>query len=43
MHDFSYDFDSVTPDLWMSDEDNWKNKLSKLTNWYQVLIDSYYL
>ncbi|XP_013134505.1 PREDICTED: mini-chromosome maintenance complex-binding protein [Papilio polytes] len=36
MHDFSYDFDSVTPDLWMSDEDNWKNKLSKLTNWYQI-------
>ncbi|KPJ07487.1 Mini-chromosome maintenance complex-binding protein [Papilio machaon] len=36
MHDFSYDFDSVTPDLWMANEENWKNKLSKLDNWYQI-------
>ncbi|KPJ02129.1 Mini-chromosome maintenance complex-binding protein [Papilio xuthus] len=36
MHDFSHDFDSVTPDLWMANEENWKKKLSKLANWYQI-------
>lgn len=36
MHDLTYDFDSVSPDLWIAKEEVWKEKLLKLSNWSQV-------
>ncbi|XP_050351974.1 mini-chromosome maintenance complex-binding protein [Nymphalis io] len=41
MHDFSHDFDTVTPGIWMINEEEWKDKLLKLPNWYKIpLINS---
>lgn len=36
MHDLMTDFETVTPDLWMANEEAWKEKLLKLPNWFQV-------
>lgn len=30
------DFETVTPDLWMANEEAWKEKLLKLPNLFQV-------
>lgn len=30
------DFETVTPDLWMANEETWKEKLLKLPNLFQV-------
>ena len=40
MHDLMTDFETVTPDLWMANEEGWKEKLLKLPNWFQVIIRS---
>nr|XP_049706474.1 mini-chromosome maintenance complex-binding protein [Helicoverpa armigera] len=41
MHDLMTDFETVTPDLWMVNEEGWKEKLLKLPNWFQIpLINS---
>ncbi|KAF9811465.1 hypothetical protein SFRURICE_002834 [Spodoptera frugiperda] len=41
MHDLMTDFETVTPDLWMANEEAWKEKLLKLPNWFQIpLINS---
>lgn len=41
MHDIMHDFETVTPDIWMANEEAWKKRLLKLTNWYQIpLINS---
>uniref|UniRef100_A0A1E1WQ04 Mini-chromosome maintenance complex-binding protein n=1 Tax=Pectinophora gossypiella TaxID=13191 RepID=A0A1E1WQ04_PECGO len=36
MHDLVSDFETVTPDLWLSDEEAWKEKLLKLPNLYHL-------
>ncbi|XP_068618348.1 mini-chromosome maintenance complex-binding protein [Battus philenor] len=36
MHNFSYDFESVSPDLWIAKEDDWRDKLLKLNNQNQI-------
>ncbi|XP_045495918.1 mini-chromosome maintenance complex-binding protein [Colias croceus] len=36
MHDFAYDFDTVTPEVWRANEENWKKKLLNLPNWYKI-------
>ncbi|CAK1586470.1 unnamed protein product [Parnassius mnemosyne] len=36
MLDFTVDFDSVSPDLWISKEETCKEKLLKLSNWSQI-------
>lgn len=36
MHDFATDFETVTPDLWSTDEETWKERLLKLPKWCQV-------
>lgn len=38
MHDLMTDFETVTPDSWMVNEEGWKEKLLKLPNWSQVII-----
>lgn len=43
MHDLITDFETVTPDLWISNELAWKERLLKLPNWYQVLFLKYFL
>ncbi|KAG6460337.1 mini-chromosome maintenance complex-binding protein [Manduca sexta] len=41
MHDLISDFESVTPDTWLLNEELWKEKLIKLPNWFQIpLINS---
>ncbi|CAH2265705.1 mini-chromosome maintenance complex-binding protein [Pararge aegeria] len=41
MHDFSNDFDSVTPDIWMLNEAAWNERLTQLPNWQKIpLINS---
>ncbi|XP_026733237.1 mini-chromosome maintenance complex-binding protein-like [Trichoplusia ni] len=41
MHDLMVDFETVTPDLWMANEETWKEKLLKLPNLFQIpLINS---
>ncbi|CAH2091456.1 unnamed protein product [Euphydryas editha] len=41
MSDFSLDFDSVSPEIWMQNEQDWKDKLLKLPNWCKIpLINS---
>ncbi|KAL0872192.1 hypothetical protein ABMA27_004598 [Loxostege sticticalis] len=41
MHDLITDFETVTPDLWISNELAWKERLLKLPNWHQIpLINS---
>ncbi|CAD0200632.1 unnamed protein product [Chrysodeixis includens] len=41
MHDLMIDFETVTPDLWMANEEAWKEKLLKLPNLFQIpLINS---
>lgn len=36
MHDLVHDFDSITPNVWMLNEKEWKEKLLKLPNWNKV-------
>lgn len=36
MHNFCQDFETVTPELWMANEESWKEKLLKLPNWNKV-------
>lgn len=36
MYDLITDFESVTPDLWMANEEGWKEKLLNLPNWFQI-------
>ena len=36
MHDLLHDFDSITPNVWMLNEEGWKDKLLKLPNWHKV-------
>ncbi|XP_023938645.1 mini-chromosome maintenance complex-binding protein [Bicyclus anynana] len=41
MHDFSNDFDRVTPDVWMLNEASWNERLVQLPNWQKIpLINS---
>lgn len=42
MHDLLNDFDSITPNIWMLNEEGWKDKLLKLPSWHKIpLINSY--
>ncbi|CAB3259595.1 unnamed protein product [Arctia plantaginis] len=36
MHDLMTDFETVTPDIWLANEEAWKAKLLKLPNWHQI-------
>ncbi|KAI5644168.1 mini-chromosome maintenance replisome factor domain-containing protein [Phthorimaea operculella] len=36
MHDLFTEFEKVTPDLWLANEKEWKEKLLKLPNHYQI-------
>ncbi|XP_075978600.1 mini-chromosome maintenance complex-binding protein [Anticarsia gemmatalis] len=36
MHDLMTDFETVTPDMWLANEESWKKKLLKLPNWFQI-------
>lgn len=36
MHDLVTDFETVTPDLWIANEQSWIERLLKLPNWHQV-------
>ncbi|CAH2040006.1 unnamed protein product, partial [Iphiclides podalirius] len=36
MHDFTFDFDSVSPNVWIAKEEVWKENLLKLSNWCQI-------
>ncbi|XP_053606631.1 mini-chromosome maintenance complex-binding protein [Plodia interpunctella] len=36
MHDHNFDFEAVTPDMWIANENEWREKLLKLPNWYQI-------
>ncbi|KAJ2944134.1 hypothetical protein O0L34_g18103 [Tuta absoluta] len=36
MHDLFTEFEKVTPDLWFANEQEWKEKLLKLPNHYQI-------
>lgn len=41
MHDLLNDFDSITPNIWMLNEEGWKDKLLKLPSWHKIpLINS---
>lgn len=41
MNDFTHDFDTVSPEIWMLNEDGWKERLLKLPNWCKIpLINS---
>ncbi|XP_032520628.2 mini-chromosome maintenance complex-binding protein [Danaus plexippus] len=41
MHNFCQDFETVTPELWMANEESWKEKLLKLPNWNKIpLVNS---
>ncbi|CAG9560920.1 unnamed protein product [Danaus chrysippus] len=41
MHNFCQDFETVTPELWMANEEAWKEKLLKLPNWNKIpLVNS---
>ncbi|XP_041987429.1 mini-chromosome maintenance complex-binding protein [Aricia agestis] len=41
MQDSIHDFDNVTPHIWLSNENTWKEKLLKLPNWNKIpLINS---
>ncbi|XP_059050681.1 mini-chromosome maintenance complex-binding protein isoform X2 [Achroia grisella] len=36
MHDLNCDFESVTPEIWVANEEGWREKLLTLPNWYQI-------
>ncbi|CAH0398600.1 unnamed protein product [Chilo suppressalis] len=36
MYDLVSDFETVTPDLWLANEQAWKEKLLKLQDWFQI-------
>ncbi|CAH0729506.1 unnamed protein product, partial [Brenthis ino] len=36
MHDLVHDFDSISPNIWMLNEKEWKEKLLKLPNWNKI-------
>ncbi|XP_045450712.1 mini-chromosome maintenance complex-binding protein [Melitaea cinxia] len=41
MSDFTHDFDTISPEIWMLNEDVWKDRLLKLSNWSKIpLINS---
>ncbi|KAL4706219.1 hypothetical protein ACJJTC_018403 [Scirpophaga incertulas] len=36
MHDFGSDFELITPELWLSNEDTWREKLLRLPDWCKI-------
>lgn len=36
MLDHMFEFETVTPDKWLAEENKWNEKLLQLPNWYQV-------